>query len=393
MSLWSPAARAQQQREVRMRLDTITRNVCGSKTFQMALSIGDVPVADSLYGGHITFSWDRTAIKLEDFVVVGTTTLGGSLMATPTVVRDLNAGILYVELGTLGSKPISGSGKPLLFLQGTITAPDTVDNGYGWVDVVDAEFISSVQYDPLLHFAGLVRVVRDTTAAYTGSLVVESELIGAREDSTQVTLRLDNVGGRRVREVHAEAVIGGGAVRFVDTVTAGTLYADRNWVSRSVEIQDDTVRIDLVDTVDLAISGDLITFIVERTTDSAATVPVELRRFTVNTNTCLGKLIRSDGIVAVQQRERDTASGGFEEVGNEEGPIVITEVGGLEVRGARGMSYLEVQDVQGRRVVQATREEEGRDEWRVRAELATGTYLIALRGHARAIYRKFRVLR
>lgn len=394
-ALWSPTAQAQQQREVDMRLDSVTRNVCGSKTFQMALNIGDVPVSDSLYGARIVLSWDRTTVELDDFVVAGSNTLGGQFSEPPSVYRDRANGILYIEFANLNSRPVSGSGKPLLFIQGRITAPDTVDGGYGWVDIVSAEFTTSVQYNPLLRFAGLVRVVRDTTAAYTGSLVVESALLGTREDTTAVMLRLDNVVGRRVREIHAEAVVSGGAVRFIDTATAGTLYRDRSWVSRSVEIQEDTVRIDLVDTVDLATAGDLIALIVERGTDSATEAAVRLTRFTVNTNSCLGKLIRSDGVVALQQRERDSGVGavGAEERGEE--ARVVVEESGLRLYGVRGVSSIEIRDIEGRRVFDATRNEVGTEEWRVEIGrgFAIGTYLVVLRGHAGAIYRKFRVLR
>jgi len=392
MMLWSPGVRAQSQREVRMTLDSVTRNVCGSKTFQLALRIGDVPLSDSLYGARIVLSWDRTTIELEDFVVAGSTTLGGQFSQVPVVYRDRPNGILYVELASLNS-PVAGSGKPLLFIQGRITAPDTVDGGYGWVDIVSAEFTSSVQYNPLLRFPALVRVVRDTTAAYTGILRADSVVIGGSEDTAAITLRLDNVVGRRVREVHVEAVVEDEGVRFSDTLTAATLYSDRSWVSRSVEIKDDTVRIDLVDTTDLATAGDLIRLIVQRTTDSATAVPLRLTRFTINGNSCLGKLTWNDGLITLEKREGNV--GVDLEGGYTASVRVVVEEQGLRLYGVAGISSIEVRNLEGRLVLSGERQDKENEEWRVGSDrnFASGTYLILLRGHAEAIYRKFRVLR
>jgi hypothetical protein len=51
-------------------LDTLTRNVCGPKSFQMPIWVGDLYFKDSVYGFTMTVYWDRAHFDLDGNDVV-----------------------------------------------------------------------------------------------------------------------------------------------------------------------------------------------------------------------------------------------------------------------------------------------------------------------------------
>lgn len=283
---------AQLSRPLTMHLDTLEQNVCAPKTFTMPLWVGDVPVSDSLYAVTVVLSWDLTALELEDFVIVNANTLSGGLSRQPLVVRDKDQGILYIELGTDPSgAPIAGAGKPLLFLRGSITAPDVVSGQMGWIDITSASFSSNVQYDPFERRPGIVRVVRDTTPAYTGRMsVTRGEFDTLRLDTVSVTL--DNISGRRVRRVAFQIVADTTHFVLVDTLTTGTIVGSSTWAARSMTIDADTLRGEFTSIEDLAQNGVFLQVVIQRTTASEFSSRMEVTQFSVNGESCLGKLNR-----------------------------------------------------------------------------------------------------
>jgi len=280
-----------------MRLDTLEQNVCGPKTFTIPLWVGDVPVSDSLYAATIVLSWDITTLDLEDFVLVNANTLCGGLSKAPLVVKDGTLGILYIELGTDPSgAPIAGAGKPLLFLRGSITALDTVGGQQGWVDISSASFSANVQYDPFERRPGIIRVVRDTTPAYTGRITVAAgEFDTLRYDTVDITL--DNIAGRKVRSVSFAVVADTARFAFVDTLATGTLAGTVPWLVSDVQVRTDTLAAYFEATADIGSNGPLLRVVLERRTRGTFASRVEVVDFRVNPGSCLGRLTREGAAV------------------------------------------------------------------------------------------------
>lgn len=286
------AARGQVSRPLTMRLDTLKQNVCGPKTFTMPLWIGDIPVSDSLYAVAITLAWDLTTLELEDFVLVNSNTLSGGLSRQPLVVRDKPQGLLYIEIGTdPHGAPISGVGKPLLFLRGSVIAADTVAGLNGWIDISGASFSANVQYEPFERRPGMVRVYRDTTPAYTGRMsVARGEFDTLRFDTVDVSL--DNISGQRVRSVSFALVADTSRFVVIDTIATGTIVGTTTWAGSSVTLRADTLRGEFQAASDLTQNGVMLRLVMERRTIEGFASRMEFAEFAVNGGSCLGKLVR-----------------------------------------------------------------------------------------------------
>lgn len=383
-------ALGQASRPLTMRLDTLEQNVCGPKTFTMPLWVGDIPVSDSLYAVTVVLAWDLTSIELEDFVVVNTNTLSGGLSRQPLVVRDRNQGVLYIELGTDPSgAPIAGAGKPLLFLRGSITAPDTVRGQMGWIDITSASFSANVQYDPFERRPGIVRVVRDTTPAYTGRLsVARGEFDTLRFDTVDVTL--DNISGRRVRSVSFEIVADTPNFVFVDTVSTGTIAGKTAWATSTVTIRPDTLRGEFQSNDDLTQNGTLLRLVIERRTTEEFAGRMEITRFSVNGESCLGKLVREGADVTAAAMP--ASSGVLMENGPFQNVRIVPVVRGFRVEGWSGDDVsIEVYDLIGGRVGIRSVEWQGPTTLMVSTtrDLPTGRYFVVIRDRNGYVNKQF----
>lgn len=388
-------AMGQTTRPLTMKLDTLEQNVCGPKTFTMPLWIGDIPVSDSLYAVTVILAWDVATLDLEDFVLTGANTLTGGLSRQPLVVRDRTQGILYVELGTdPNAAPIAGADKPLLFLRGTITAPDTIDGQRGWIDITNASFTANVQYEPFERRPGIVRVRRDTTPSFTGRMsVARGEFDTLRFDTVDV--QLDNIGGRRVRSLSFAIAADTAHYVFVDTMTTGTLAGTLSWVTREVSLQPDTLRGRFEASGDLVGSGVLLRLVIERRTRTAFTGRMEVTEFSVNEGSCLGRLVREGADVSARtipptgssvaagpdlaRSPQVTFEGSVVQIegwsGGEEGVAVYTAIGGriqLQSVVRTGPATL---------MVSAAR------------ELPSGRYVVVLRDRNGYVNKQFTVIR
>lgn len=398
--LLSPVTPAQTSRPVVVKLDTVRLNVCGVKDFLMPVSIGDVPLQDNLVGGRIYLAWDVTNLEFDDLVIASTETIA-SQFRERRATRNREAGTMFIEMGNTDLKPVAGSGKPLFYLSGRVTSSDTVDGQNGWVQILSASFESSTIYDPIdLSNAGLVRVVRDTTPGFTGVLTGGIGSFDTLRTDT-VGLRLQNVGNRRVKEVRFAIKADTNNYYFADTVETGTLAATLNWRVKELSITSGAIEGRFERDTALVADGELIRIVLRRKNDSAFVSTLAVDRFTVNRETCLGKLVRQSAQVSAEAvPNRDTSiSGVVYDAGKKGESIrVIPELQGNAVTII--VEQMDVQEVMifnmwGLRFPAGAVERIDASTLRVRFEIPppSGTYFVALRDRNGIAYKQFTIIK
>ena|GEM_PF-2053866 len=392
--LGSPDTAAQQVRPLEVWVDTLQFNVCdGQKGFIMAVHTSPILVSDSLVSAEVILSWDIRKLDLESDAIFSSETLGKQF--DERKVEKLPNGVLHIQMGNTSLRPVFGS-KPLFYVKGIVTAPDTVTGLDGWITVTSVRFFGNTEFNLVENRVGFVRVNRDTTPAYTGTLrVAPSSFDTVRFDT--VALTIQNLKGRRVNEVSFALKADASNYEFIDTLQRGTL-ADGGWVTKSVTISPDSIGGRFVASNDLTADGDLIRIILRRKNDSAFSSALEVDRFTVNRESCLGKLIIEDGqISAVAVPSVDTSTVSVQEERQGEKSSGITVIPERDRRSLRVMGEgiqgkaIEIFDVVGTKLSLQSVEPRGASmvEIRLATQPPSGTYFMVLRGRNEIVYKQF----
>lgn len=397
--LCSPVTPAQTTRPLTVRIDTVRLNVCGNKNFLIGVGIGDISVQDGLVGMRVVLQWDRTTFDLEDQVITGSDALG-SRFSYKNVVKDPVRGVMVIEMGDTSLTPVSGTGKPLFFLKGRITAPDTVAAPNGWIVVESMSFESSTTFSPIdYNHPGFVSVERDTTAAFTGMMSVGAGSFDTAQVDT-VTLTTQNLSNRRVNEIAFVLKADTSLYGFVDTIEIGTMAAGGIWSTKEVRITSDSI-VGLFRTgSDLITDGALLKVVLRRKTDSAFNGTLDLSRFTINTQSCLGKLRRQGAQVSARAIVRDTSTSVVEDERGKRGEAVsvFAERDGASITittGGMVVQEVEIFDINGRRLPMRPLERLGASTLRVRLTTPppSGFYFAGLRGRNEIVYKQFTVIK
>lgn len=398
--LLSPDAPGQTSRVLPVRLDTVRLNVCEGKNFLISVSIGDISLEDSLVGGRVIVAWDRANLDFEDLVILSSETLGNQFSES-MVTKDSELGTMFIEMGNYDLRPVAGKGKPLFFLKGKVTAPDTVAGQNGWIQVLNMSFESATKFQPDLSGAGMVRVVRDTTAGFTGHLSATVSTFDTLRADT-VSLVVQNLRNRRVSEVSFRLTADTRYYEFADTIETGLLAGTVNWDVKELTITPEAIEGRFVADSALKSDGGLIKIILRRTYDSAFTTDLVVDRFTVNRNSCLGKLAQQSGqISGLMIPKQDTSTSSVADDarrGRWESVRVIPEPMGDAIRIiAEDLEMVEVGifDVQGNRVPLQSSELFGTSTRMVRFDipLPGGTYFVALRDRNSIAYKQFTIIK
>jgi len=371
-------------------------NVCGNKNFLIGIGVGDLYVQDGVVGMRVVMQWDRATFDIEDQVILGSDALG-SQFSNKSVVKDPEQGEMVIELGDTSLAPVAGTGKPLFFLKGQVTAPDTVTAPHGWILVASMSFESSTNFTPIdYNHAGFVSVERDTTAAFTGAMSVGAGSFDTARVDT-VTLTTQNLSNRRVNEIAFVLKADTSRYGFVDTIETGTMAASGIWKTKEVRITSDSIVGLLTTNSDLTTDGALLKVVLRRKTDSAFSSTLDLSRFTINRQTCLGRLLRHGTQVSAQAIVKDTTTTSVvEDRGRERerevrvsvernGASILITTGSVEV------SDVEIFDINGRRLQVRPPERLGASTLRVRLTTPppSGIYFAGLRGRNEIVYKQF----
>lgn len=397
--LCSPVTPAQTTRPLTIRVDTVRLNVCGGKNFLVGVGIGDLFVSDSVVGMRVIVAWDIANLDIEDQVIFGSDALG-SQFTEKVVTKSQETGELVIEMGNTSLRPVAGTGKPLFFLKGRVTAPDTVTGANGWIAVTSMSFESITEFSPIDYSRpGLVRVERDTTAAFTGMMSVGAGSFDTAQVDT-VTLTTQNLRNRRINEITFVVRADTSKYSFVDTIETGTMAASSIWTTKEVRITSDSIVGRLVAGGDLVTDGALLNVVLRRKTDSAFTSTVHVDEFAVNQQSCLGKLTRANGQVSAQAIVRDTSTTGVDDWRDDrrEAIRIVPERSGASIMIAAGeMEIVEVTifDINGS--VLHVQPVERLDASTLRVRLATpppsGIYFAGLRGRKEIVYKQFTIIK
>ena len=133
--LGSRTSSAQSTRPLTVWIDTLQQNVCGAKNFQIPIHVGELYFSDSIVGFTLTVYYDRSTLDFDNLVV----TPSGTLARTANVVqvsKDAETGVLYIQAADTTLKRYMAGKGPLLYLVGTITAPDTISTATTRIDTI-----------------------------------------------------------------------------------------------------------------------------------------------------------------------------------------------------------------------------------------------------------------
>lgn len=390
----SPDTSAQQTRPLNVWVDTVRFNVCdGTKVFLLAVHTDPILIQDSVVSASMVLAWDISKIDLEDQIITSTETLG--FQFDQKQAEKTPDGTMYIQLGSSSLRPVAGS-KPLFYVKGIVKAPDTLGGLDGWVylDPMSIHIFGNTEFSPIDSRTGFVRVSRDTTPAYTGTLAIPASSFDTVRLDT-VALTIQNLKGRRVKEVSFALKADAGNYEFIDTLQRGTL-ADSAWSLKNVAITPDSIGGEFVSSTDLTSDGPLLRVIIRRRNDSAFTGTLMVTQFRVNRESCLGKLIRQNGsiVAAAIPKKQDTASGVEDDRrnGSAIGIIVERERNAVVVVGERMEGRtVEIFDVVGTRLPLESVEPAGASGLRARLGLEppSGTYFLVLRGRDEIVYKQF----
>ena len=395
--LCSSASTAQQVRPLTVWVDTLRMNVCGDKTFQTAVWAGSPGASDTVVGFRrqdsvssvtLYIMWDLAQLDLDDFVL----TNGALGQQTKVTARSFpNEGILEVLMADAENplRILSGQ-QPLFYLSGRVKAPDTVSGLNGWILPTDIELTSTTRYEPETYRAGFVRVVRDTTAAYTATLTTSSSSLDTLRSDT-ITVSIENVRSRRVTEISLALAVDRRYVQFVDTLQGGTLAERALWSAKEVQITPDSVTIRLVADRPIDEQGALISIILGRVSDSAFTTPITVSRFAVNEASCLGKLVSISGTATAARIPSDTAVAVTRGHDAEAGAVTITVLQAehaIVLSGITGgTKRVDIYDVRGEKMASAAIEHHSSGSIRIptTTPLQSGIYFAVLSGRTRRV--------
>ncbi len=398
--LFSPVTPAQQSRSLTVLLDTVRLNVCGPKEFLMPVSIGDVPLQDSLVGARIYLAWDVQTIEFDDLVITSSETIGYTF-SRKTATRDKEAGWMFIEMGDTNLKPATGSDKPLFYLSGRVKAADTVDGLYGWVQVLSVSFESSVRYTPIdLGNTGYVRVVRDTTPGFTATLSSTTGSFDTLRADT-ITLSVQNTRDRRVKEIRFGIKADTNHYEFADTIETGTLAGTVNWNVKELSITPDAIEGRFQSDTDLNAEGALIKIVLRRKNDSAFASTLTVDRFSVNRESCLGRLVRQSAQVSgetISKKDTGTSFVGYDwRKASESIRLIPSPQGEMVTIIAEDLAVVEVMivDMWGGRLSTQPMERIDASTLRVRFEIPppSGTYFVALRDRNGIGYKQFTIIK
>jgi len=375
-------------------------NVCGNKNFLLGVGVGDLTVQDGVVGLRIVLQWDRASFDLEDQVLTGGDALG-SRFSSKSVVKDPEQGVMVIEMGDTSLTPVSGAGKPLFYVKGRVTAPDTVTAPNGWILVESLTFESSTNFSPIDYsHVGFVDVERDTSAAFTGAMSVGAGSFDTAQVDT-ITLTTQNLRNHRIHDIAFVLKADTSRYGFVDTIETGTLAASGTWTTKEVRITSDSIVGLFTAGSDLTADGALLKVVLRRRTDSAFSSTLDLSRFTINRQSCLGKILRQGAQVSARAVVRDTTTTSVVEdrrreraeavriVAERSGASILITADGVEV------DEVEIFDINGRRLPVQPPERLGASTLRVRLTTPppSGIYFAGLRGRNEIVYKQFTLIK
>jgi hypothetical protein len=344
---------------------------------------------------RVVLAWDRTSIDLEDQAIFSSETIGGQFPQR-FVTKDAETATMVIEMGNVNLNPVAGTGKPLFFVKGVVTAPDTVSGMNGWVLVTSLSFESTTNFSINNGRPGLIRVERDTTPAFTGAMSVETVSFDTVQVDT-VTLTASNLKNRRVNEITFALKADTSYYSFVDTVETGTIAGSVVWTTKEVRITSDSIVGRLVAQSDLIADGALLKVVLRRKTDSAFTSALDVLRFGVNRQSCLGRLRHQGAQVSAEAIIQDSSTTGVDdqrEVRKSDAIIIHVEPeqGSLRVTMNGGeVGEVMVFDMNGNRLPVQSVERLNASTSRVRLTTPppSGIYFIGLRGRNEIVYKQF----
>ena len=305
-----------ERRSLRIWVDTLDFNLCNVESEDIFFDDWGVWVEnagendtvlgfrlqDDVITSTMTLRWDTSQVQLEPpYILTPPQTIYGRFAAKVQSV-DTMEGILWVTVSPAAGgpiRPVVGTGIPLFYMRGRLKPTGgVIEPPFAGAKPQSFEVQGSLEENigTKRFLPGFIRVLRDTTPEYIGTLrVTNGDLDTNRRDT--IRLYVENIANRRVREVRFVLQADTTGFRFVDTI-AIVPGSSEEWQSREVEITSGKITGRFTANADIQVNDSvLLGIIIERTTDSSFKSLLEIQDFGLNEETCLGRLLAESGDV------------------------------------------------------------------------------------------------
>lgn len=386
--LCSSTLTAQETRPLTVWVDPVRLNVCGPKTFRTAIRAASFRTSDTtigfrstdnVYSATLYVTWDPSTIELED-LIIQSGTMSERVDVSPFIV-DEESTLQIVIADRQAPYDVIRGALPVVYINGRVIAPDTVAFPDGWIQVTSVVLTSDTRFDPISYRPGYVRVERDTSQAYTGALRLGPASFDTLKTDT-LSVLLENVLQRRVREVSFSIAADTSLFEFVDTLQTGTLTAQPLWTTVELVRRADTIRGRFVAASDLSQEGPLLNILIRRRTDSAFTATADVVEAAINQNSCLGRFYGFGAPVTASAIVRDTPTSApvFDEHRDDVTLIPAQDGRSIMIRSSVAIDDITLFDPLGRRIAAYEERYGAGNDIRLDLELQTaGPYYVQLR--------------
>lgn len=381
------ASTAQATRPVTVWIDSVRLNVCGPKTFQTAIRAASFQTGDTIIGfrpsdnvasATLYVTWDPSTLQLDNLVITSGTMSNGINVISRIFPEESTLEIVIADHEAPYGR-LDGA-LPIVYINGTVKAIDTVAPLNGWLQVTDVELTSDTRFEPENYRPGYVQVFRDPSLQ--GAFRIGTGAFDTLRFDT-VTIALENVRQRRVREIDFSIAADTSFFVFADTLHAGTLAAQPSiWDSMFIDVRADTIRGRFVAASDLSQEGPLLKFVIRRKTDSAFSSAVQVIAAGINGNSCLGRFlsfgapVTASTIVTIPPLTvplRNEVADGITLMAEDDGRVLIIRSSAVSI------DEVVVFDALGRQVSTLRRDETG-NETRLELDAHTaGPYYVQIR--------------
>ena len=351
-------------------------------------------VQDSVLVCTLTLRWDTSRIQLQPpYILTPPQTVFGRFASKVQSV-DTVEGLLWVSVSPAPEgaiRPAVGTGIPLFYMKGKLKRGEELvepPEAGARVQSIEIEGKLGENLGSSRFISGFVKVQRDTTLEYAGTLkVTEGDLDTNQVDTVELYVR--NIANHKVREIRFSLINEGAGVKFVDTIEAGPGRTGE-WNVRDLTVTSE--KITGYFTSDADITSDdslLVRILLERTTDSAFESSLIIDEFSLNEQSCLGKLFVENAGVVGKLIPTDTVDTTMSVVnrsrGEESGVEVVLskETNILQVTSARQSSIqsVTIYDIKGSRIAYVENLERGKSVVvKMEKNVRRGKYFVVIRG-------------
>lgn len=308
-----------QTKEIAVTLDTISIDYCkGNRNFILPVRIGNVEVADSIYGLRMVVIWDMTTIDISDILCSQNTVCYLAEQQSKRIVKDPNGGRIVIEFGN--SKNVLRGNLPLVYLTGKVIAKDVTNLPNGWVTIFpQIDFESNKKFTQKIG-NGYVKFVKDTTSKNIGDIYFKNGDLDTLYE-TELSLNIEKLAYKNLKMLNFFVTSDTSKVKIKSWKNA-IVYDSAKWTKKAVKVENDTLKVNMELQEELDWGGEFIKVKIVRNSLQDIFTNIDISSVSINSESCvykinikgadvIGKKIMKDSIAGVEERVKQNESSCF----------------------------------------------------------------------------------